>query len=214
MGCGYLRGMHFQDAGIVVDKIEVGPLENNCYVVRDPASSAAIVLDAPFEADTIARHCDGLAVGEIVLTHGHFDHVSCLADLRDHLGVPSACHADDVAMMPVGPERTIADGDTVGVGSLQLRALHTPGHTPGGLCLYYQPLDGASPPVLFSGDTLFPGGPGNTARELGDFPTIIASIRDKLFALRDDTIVMPGHGLDTTIGDERPHLQEWVERGW
>lgn len=206
--------MHLEAPGIVVDKVEVGPLENNCYIVRAPTSPTAIVIDAPFEADTIAKHCTGLDVDEIVLTHGHFDHVSCLVDLRDRLGVASACHADDAAMMPAGPERTIRDGDTVTVGSLELRALHTPGHTPGGLCLYYEPPDEASAPVLFSGDTLFPGGPGNTARELGDFPSIIASIRDKLFVLPDETIVMPGHGLDTTIGTERPHLQEWIDRGW
>jgi len=206
--------MHYEDADIVVDKFEAGTLQNNCYVIRDARSRAAIVLDAPFEADTIERHCEGLDIGEIVLTHGHFDHVSCLAEARRRLGVGSACHADDVAMMPVAPERTIADGETVQVGALALRAMHTPGHTPGGLCLYYEPRDTATAPILFSGDTLFPGGPGNTKQKYGDFATIIDSIRDKLFVLAGETIVMPGHGLDTTIGTERPHLQEWIDRGW
>lgn len=206
--------MHYEDPAIVVDKFEVGTFENNCYVIRDARSDAAIVLDAPFEADTIARHCEGLAVGEIVLTHGHFDHVSCLEELRGRLGVGCACHADDAEMMPAGPERTIDDGETVRVGRLELRAIHTPGHTPGGLCLVYDPTADAGTPILFSGDTLFPGGPGNTKLASGDFPAIIESIRDRLFTLDDDTIVMPGHGLDTTIGTERPHLQEWIDRGW
>lgn len=206
--------MHYEDSDLVVDKFEVGPLGNNCYVIRDARSRAAIVVDAPFEADTIARHCDGLEIAEIVLTHGHFDHVSCLVEASEILGVGAACHADDVGMMPVAPERTIADGEVVRVGAVGLRAIHTPGHTPGGLCLYYGPGDRGATPILFSGDTLFPGGPGNTKLEFGDFGAIIDSIRSELFVLPDETIVMPGHGLDTTIGAERPHLGDWIARGW
>jgi len=204
--------MHYEDGRIAVDKIEVGTFENNCYVIRDLSSDAAVVVDAPFEADTIVRHCSGLDVTEIVLTHGHFDHVSALADLRDLLEARSACHAADHSMMPAPVDRTIADGDVVSVGSVPLTAMHTPGHTPGGLCLLYE--SEGSTPVLFSGDTLFPGGPGNTKLEYGDFATIIESIRTRLFTLADETIVMPGHGLDTTIGTERPHLGEWIARGW
>lgn len=206
--------MHYEDSDVIVDKFEVGPLENNCYVIRDAGSKAAIVVDAPFEADTIARHCEGLDVAEVVLTHGHFDHVSCLADVLDRLGVGAACHPDDVAMMPVAPARTIVDGETLHVGAVDLAVIHTPGHTPGGLCLYHQPGGADATPILFSGDTLFPGGPGNTKLQYGDFAAIIDSIRDRLFVLPDDTIVMAGHGLDTTIGAERPHLDEWIARGW
>ncbi len=197
-----------EDDVIRIDKFEVGGFGNNCYVVSDPASGQAVVVDAPFEADVIAAHTDGLDVTRIVVTHGHGDHVHALADLKAALpGVPAGCHAADQAMMPVAPDFLIADGDELPLGATTLRALHTPGHTPGGICLL-------TPGHLFSGDTLFPGGPGKTDLPGGDFDTVIASIRDRLFVLPDGTAVHPGHGLDTTIGAERPHLAEWVARGW
>lgn len=205
--------LHFNGDRIEVDKFEVGNMENNCYLATDPESRAALMVDAPWEPATILARCRDLDVKMIVLTHGHGDHVQALERVHDALGVPVGCHADDAAMMPVGPDFLINEGDTLDVGSLTLHALHTPGHTPGGLCLYFDPDDG-TPVHLFTGDTLFPGGPGNTKQPLGDFDVIIDSIEDKLFAFDDSTYVYPGHGLDTTIGAERPHLDEWKKRRW
>lgn len=204
--------MHYEDDRIRIDKFELGSFENNCYVVSDPKSNSAIVVDAPLGAEEIAKHCAGLEVGRIVLTHGHGDHTTGLVELRELLGAPCGCHVGDAAMLPVPPDFLLTDGETLTVGAVALQVLHTPGHTPGGICLVYDPGDGT--PRLFSGDTLFPGGPGNTKLPGADFATVIESIETKLFTLPDSTPVYPGHGLDTTIGAERPHLPEWVARGW
>ena len=145
---------------------------------------------------------------KVLETHGHWDHIQAVPQLRD-AGYSVGVTAEDAKMLPSYDE-VLTDDDLIEVGRLRLRTIHTPGHTPGSMCFR---LEGH--PVLFSGDTLFPGGPGNTSFEGGDFPTIIRSIEDRLFAPLDpDTIVLPGHGDRTTIGTERPHLQEWVDRGW
>jgi glyoxylase-like metal-dependent hydrolase (beta-lactamase superfamily II) len=147
-------------------------------------------------------------VRTVVETHGHWDHIQAIPAIRD-AGYEVGVTADDAAMLP-SYDYTLDDDAMIEVGHLRLRTILTPGHTPGSVCFR---LDHA--PVLFSGDTLFPGGPGNTQLEGGDFDAIIRSIDERLFAtLTPDTIVMPGHGLDTTIGTERPHLDEWVARGW
>jgi glyoxylase-like metal-dependent hydrolase (beta-lactamase superfamily II) len=143
----------------------------------------------------------------VVETHGHWDHIQAVPALRE-AGYEVAVTAADAGMLP-SYDLLLDDDAEVRVGSIRLVTMLTPGHTPGSICFR---IDGA--PVLFSGDTLFPGGPGNTATELGDFETIISSITSRLFSLPDETIVMPGHGTDTTIGAERPHLDEWIARGW
>jgi glyoxylase-like metal-dependent hydrolase (beta-lactamase superfamily II) len=143
----------------------------------------------------------------VLTTHGHWDHIQAVTALRDagiEVGVASA----DAEMLP-SYDFTIPDDDVLTVGALRLHAVHTPGHTPGSTCFL---LEGH--PVLFSGDTLFPGGPGNTKFENASFSEIITSIDRRLFTLPPETLVLPGHGLDTTIGTERPHLDEWIERGW
>lgn len=208
--------LHYADDRIEIDKFEVGNFENNCYVVIDPATRKALMVDAPFEPDVILEHCEGLDVERIVLTHGHGDHVQALREVRDRLGVPSGCHRDDESMMPAGPDFLVEDGDIFDVGNLRLHALHTPGHTPGGVCLFFDPSEaGADGAIhLFTGDTLFPDGPGNTRQPLGDFDRIIDSIESKLFTMPDSTAVYPGHGRDTTIGRERPQLPDWKERRW
>ena len=145
---------------------------------------------------------------KVVETHGHWDHIQAVPQLRD-AGYEVAVRAEDAAMLP-SYDLLLEDDDLLEVGRLRLRTMHTPGHTPGSMCFL---IEGS--PVLLSGDTLFPGGPGNTATDLGDFPQIIESIERRIFApLPPETIVMPGHGLDTTIGAELPHLDEWVARGW
>jgi glyoxylase-like metal-dependent hydrolase (beta-lactamase superfamily II) len=147
-------------------------------------------------------------VRKVLETHGHWDHIQAVPAVRD-AGYEVGVTAEDAAMLPAY-DYLLEDDSVVQVGRVRLRTVATPGHTPGSMCFVVE-----ASPVLLSGDTLFPGGPGATNFEGGDFPTIIRSIEDRLFAkLPDDTIVMPGHGADTTIGTERPHLQEWIDRGW
>ncbi len=185
----------------------VGPYDNNVYLLSDPTSKEALLIDAANEAPRILKELEGLRVSHILTTHGHGDHVQALRPVREKTHARFACHAEDEKMMPIAADQRIKDGDTFRFGGYELRAIHTPGHTPGSVCF----LVGQH---LFSGDTLFPGGPGNTANPYASFETIIASIRGKLFTLPDETQVLPGHGKATTIGKERPHLDEWIERGW
>ncbi len=193
--------------GVEVHQVVVGPMDNNVYVVRCTETGDAVLLDAANEHERLLDLCRSLGVRRVLETHGHWDHIQAVPQLRD-AGYEVAVTAADAAMLP-SYDSTIDDEDVVEVGRLRLHALHTPGHTPGSVCFTV-----AGTPLLFSGDTLFPGGPGNTSFEGGDFPTIMRSLEDRLFALPDDTVVLPGHGTSTTIGTERPHLDTWAERGW
>ncbi|MGH9117044.1 MAG: MBL fold metallo-hydrolase [Acidimicrobiales bacterium] len=199
--------VHWEDDRAEVHRVVVGPMDNNVYVLRCRTSGASVLVDAANEPDLLVRSCAELGVARVLTTHGHSDHIQAVPAVRA-AGYPVHVHADDAGRLP-GHDGLIADGDEIEAGQLRLLAIHTPGHTPGSVCFR---LDGA--PVLFSGDTLFPGGPGATTFPGGDFPTIIASIEHKLFTLEPEVVVMPGHGADTTIGTERPHLQEWIDRGW
>lgn len=196
---------HYEGDDLVVRKIRVGSMENNVYVVECPETHAAFIVDGCFETDTIVAGAEGANVVGILQTHGHMDHVQALPDLVERLGVPVYAHPGDDYPVPVDEE--LRDGVVLGLGNRSVRVLHTPGHTPGGVCFHVGR-------HLVSGDTLFPGGPGNTWGDADAFAQIIESIETKLFVLPDDTTVYPGHGDDTTIGAERPHLQEWKDRGW
>ena len=196
---------HYEGDDLVVRKREVGDMENNSYVLECPETHDALLIDACREPDTLIDLADGTNVVAIVQTHGHWDHVQALPDLVGRLGVPVWAHPGDTYPVPV--DRELQDGDELSFGNRRAKVLHTPGHTPGGICL----LAGGH---LISGDTLFPGGPGNTRGDKDLFAEIIRSLETKLFTLPDDTVVYPGHGLDTTIGKERPHLEEWKDRGW
>jgi glyoxylase-like metal-dependent hydrolase (beta-lactamase superfamily II) len=200
------RPPHLEDARLRLDKIVVGPYENNVFVLRCKQTGEAVLLDAANEHDLIIPVARASGVRRVLTTHGHWDHIQAVTAARD-AGIDVGVSSPDASMLP-GYDFVVGDGDVYEVGELRLRAIHTPGHTRGSTSFL---LEGW--PILFSGDTLFPGGPGNTAHG-GDFETIIRSIDDRLFRLPADTLVLPGHGLDTTIGTERPHLQEWVERGW
>ncbi|MGH9273475.1 MAG: MBL fold metallo-hydrolase, partial [Acidimicrobiales bacterium] len=167
----------------------------------------SVLIDAANEHEKLLELCQRLNVRQVLETHGHWDHIQAVPELRD-AGYSVGVTAQDAAMLPSYDE-VIEDDTVIDVGRLRLRTIHTPGHTPGSMSFL---LEGH--PILFSGDTLFPGGPGNTTFEGGDFPTIIESVDRKLFTLPADTIVLPGHGDRTTIGAERPHLQEWIDRGW
>jgi glyoxylase-like metal-dependent hydrolase (beta-lactamase superfamily II) len=194
------------DDGLEVKKFEVGTHENNIYVVRDTATNEAYVIDAGYEPEAIVQEVGGAKVLGILVTHGHRDHHEHVRQLRDLLGAPVGIGTEDASMIEVH-DFTITDGDVFRFGAHELRAIHTPGHTPGSTCLL---LGGR----LLSGDTLFPGGPGNTNRDPVRFARIIQSIRERLFVLPDATAILPGHGRDSTIGAERPHLDEWIARGW
>ncbi len=196
---------HYEGADLIVRKIEVGAMENNVYLLECPETHDALLVDGCFEPDKIIEGCDGANVVAIVQTHGHMDHVQALPELKERLGVPVLAHPGED--YPVSIDQELSDGDTIAFGKREAAVLHTPGHTPGGVCL----LVGKH---LISGDTLFPGGPGNTWGNKDAFAQIIDSVSSKLFVLPDDTAVYPGHGKDTTIATEKPHLQEWKDRGW
>jgi glyoxylase-like metal-dependent hydrolase (beta-lactamase superfamily II) len=187
-------------------------VENNIWLVGN--DEEVLVVDAAHDAGPIVEGIDGRRVVAIVCTHGHNDHINAALDVHGFVGqVPVALHDADRMLWNQlytarGPDLPLRDGQTFEVGGATLQVLHTPGHSPGGVCLHLE-----SENVLFSGDTLFKGGPGATGRSFSDFSTIIDSIRTKLLTLPPETVVHTGHGDSTTIGEEAPHLDEWVARG-
>ena len=200
--------LHYQDTQAEIHRVVVGPYDNNVFVVRCRQTGDAVLLDAANEHELLLELCRDLGVRTVLETHGHWDHIQAVPAVRD-AGYEVGVTAADAAMLP-SYDFILEDDSVIQVGRLRLHTMLTPGHTPGSMCFLIE-----ASPVLLSGDTLFPGGPGNTSNGTGDFPTIIRSIEDRIFSkLTPDTIVMPGHGADTTIGTEIPHLQEWIDRGW
>lgn len=201
--------------GARIVKMSVGPMDNNAYLVQCTATGAAVLIDAANDAarilDLTAQETPG-QLDLIVTTHQHPDHWQALAEVTETLGVPTAAHPLDAGILPVQPDRLLADGDTIQVGDLALEVIHLRGHTPGSIALSL--IDGAGRTHLFTGDSLFPGGVGKT-HSPADFTTLLDDVTTKLFdRYPDDTVVYPGHGDDTTLGADRPHLAEWRERGW
>ena len=198
----------YQDATVEVHRLVVGPMDNNVYIVRCASTGESVLIDAANEHDKLLELCTALDVRQVVETHGHWDHIQAVEAVRD-AGIDVAVTAADAAMLP-SYDQILEDQSVLEIGRLRISTIATPGHTPGSMCFAVE-----GTPLLFTGDTLFPGGPGNTSFENADFGTIIESIDKRLFAAFDpDTIVLPGHGAGTTIGAESPHLEEWVERGW
>jgi glyoxylase-like metal-dependent hydrolase (beta-lactamase superfamily II) len=186
-------------------------VDNNVWLVGD--DQEVLVVDAAHDHEPILAAIAGRRVVAIVGTHGHNDHINAGPALAAATSAPILLHPDDAELWAqahpsVHWDRDLADGDRLGAGGHDLVVLHTPGHTPGGVCLW-----DAEAGVVFSADTLFGGGPGATGRSFSSFPTIIESIRTKLLALPPETVVHTGHGDSTTIGDEAPHLEEWIARG-
>lgn len=185
-------------------------VDNNIWIVGD--DSEVVIIDAAHDAGPIADAVAGRTVRAIVATHGHNDHITVAPELSERLDAPVLLHpGDDMLWRETHPEvghRDITDGERITVAGTELILINTPGHSPGSCCLHAPELG-----VLFSGDTLFSGGPGATGRSFSSFPTIIDSIRDKIFTLDPATEVRTGHGDSTSVGTEAPHLEEWIARG-
>jgi glyoxylase-like metal-dependent hydrolase (beta-lactamase superfamily II) len=198
----------WEDATCEMHRMVVGPVDNNVYVLRCRRSGEAMLVDAANEHEALLEVCQRLGVNQVVETHGHWDHIQAVVPVRE-AGISVSVTAEDAAMLP-SYDLLLEDDSILEVGKLRIRTIATPGHTPGSMCFFVE-----GTPLLLSGDTLFPGGPGNTKFEGGNFPTIIRSIESRLFGrFPGDTVVLPGHGASTTIGAEAPSLQEWVDRGW
>lgn len=186
-------------------------VDNNVWIVGD--DDEVLVIDPSHEPDRILAAIGGRSVRAVVCTHGHNDHINGAVPVADAVGAPILLHSEDEVLWKQvhperAPDRTIADGDRLLVADVEFEVLHTPGHTWGGICLH-SPERG----WLFSGDTLFRGGPGATGRSYSDFPTIVHAISERLLGLDPTTIVHTGHGETTTIGAEAPHRDEWLIRG-
>ena len=198
----------WSDAAAEVYRFVVGPVENNVYVVRCRATGQATLIDAANEHERLLDVARRLGVTSVLETHGHWDHIGAVSEVRE-AGIDVWVRTEDAHLLP-SYDALLEDDDVLTVGRLRLRTIHTPGHTAGSMCFAL-----VGTPLLFTGDTLFPGGPGATKFEGGDFPTIIHSIENRLFRpFSGETMIWPGHGAPSTLGAESPSLQEWIDRGW
>jgi glyoxylase-like metal-dependent hydrolase (beta-lactamase superfamily II) len=198
--------------GVRITKVATPPFENNCYLVRCTTTGATLLVDAAGDARTLLSLVGDGKLVAVVETHDHWDHVQALAEVRTATGARVVVHPADAGGLPVSPDRLVDHGDEVAVGELSFQVLHLRGHTPGSIALVLRAGDSTH---LFSGDSLFPGGPGNTDKDASRFAQLMDDLESRVFgALPDDTWVYPGHGADTTLGAERPSVPEWRARGW
>ena len=196
----------YEDQDIRIIKVaHMGPVDNNGYILSCRQTGEAVIIDAPAEPEKLLSEAEDVKVKAIVITHRHSDHTAGLLEIKARTGAPVAAHPADGPELPVSPDFQLKDGDSYQVGNVGLLAMHTPGHTPGALCL----LAGKH---LFSGDTLFPGGPGRTGSHAA-FLQVKDSITTKLLPLPDETAVYPGHGSDTTIGKAREEIHVFDSKG-
>lgn len=201
-------------AGLRISKLSVGPMDNNAYLLECTTTGDAALIDAANEADRLIDLVGDRNLVRIVTTHRHKDHWQALAALVQSTGATTSAHPLDGSELPVPVSATVEDGDTVAVGDVALTVIHLRGHTPGSIALHWDG-GGAGGSHLFTGDSLFPGGPGNTFGDTEAFHSLMDDLESRVFGvLADDTWVYPGHGSDTTLGAERPSLAEWRTRGW
>ena len=197
---------------LTISKLAVGPMDNNCYLLRCRETGEQLLIDAAAEPERILDLIGPDGLTTIVTTHAHPDHWVALAEVRKQTGATSVAHEADAEHLAELVNRTVVDGDTITVGQVALRVIHLVGHTPGSIALLYD--DPMGQPHLFTGDCLFPGGVGKTWSP-EDFDTLLAGVKERIFdSLPDETWVYPGHGNDTTVGTERPSLTEWEARRW
>lgn len=185
-------------------KLAVGPYETNCYVLICPVIKESVVVDPAAEGERILQKVEGTTVKYILLTHAHMDHVGALAEVRETTGAPLGVHLADARHFKVDADFDLADGDVLEWGDCRLRVVHTPGHTPGSVCLI---LDER----VLVGDTIFPGGPGHSASPEA-FDQILAALQELVFTWSDETELYPGHGAATTVGQERPAFEAFLRR--
>ncbi|WP_328668465.1 MBL fold metallo-hydrolase [Streptomyces sp. NBC_00328] len=196
---------------LMISKVAVGPMDNNAYLLRCRATDEQLLIDAANDASTLLTLIGDDGIASVVTTHQHGDHWQALAEVAAATGARTYAGRDDADGIPVPTDVPLQDGDTVKVGNVELTARHLVGHTPGSIALVYD--DPHGHPHVFTGDCLFPGGPGRTTRP-EDFKSLMSGLEAKVFVLPDETWIYPGHGNDTTLGTERPHLAEWHARGW
>jgi len=199
-------------ADLIITKVAVGPMDNNAYLLRCRRDDTQVLIDAANDTDTLLRVIgdDGLAT--VVTTHRHPDHWQSLAEIVDLTGADTVAGEADADELPIKVDARVKHGDRIAVGHCGLEVVHLVGHTPGSIALLYDDPEGM--PHLFTGDSLFPGGVGKTW-SADDFRSLLEHVETRIFdRLPDETWVYPGHGDDTTLGAERPHLPEWRERGW
>ncbi|MCQ4046112.1 MBL fold metallo-hydrolase [Streptantibioticus rubrisoli] len=198
---------------LIISKVAVGPMDNNAYLLRCRATDEQLLIDAAAEPHTLLAMIGDSGIASVVTTHRHGDHWGALREVVDATGARTYAGRYDAEGIPVPTDVLVDDGDTVLVGRVELTARHLVGHTPGSIALVYD--DPHGHPHVFTGDCLFPGGVGNTHNDPKAFTSLIEDVETKLFGeLPDETWVYPGHGGDTTLGAERPHLAEWRARGW
>ncbi|MGD9346486.1 MAG: MBL fold metallo-hydrolase [Candidatus Aminicenantes bacterium] len=193
-----------QDKNIDIQKIETAPYGTNAYILACRSTRDSVLIDAPGEAAKIIAKLEETNPMHILITHSHFDHTDALRELKDRLKIPVGAHPDGADKLPLVPDFYCNDGDRISFGKTNLRVIHTPGHTPGGLCFFYSR-------YLFSGDTLFPSGPGRTNTPLA-FTQIIKSLKDKIFVLPENTIIYPGHGESTILKKEKDEFEVFSSR--